>query len=406
MLPKCEALINHIISKNYPQCQFEDIGKFASLLKLSYRPNIITITGTNGKGSTLFALAHFFAYNKISFIAHSSPHFNAFNERINDNGTAISDETLFLILQTIDHAAEALQIRLNYYQVGFLCALCHTESKKPKWLILEVGIGGRVDPANYFDADIAIITYVGLDHMEVLGNSIEQIAWDKAHIARTDKPIIIGEALPSNAYQYLRSINAHIIHAKKRQPQIISMLPPTSLNCALSAIEFIQKNASDYYHIPEDLFQLEIPGRCQHIQASPHIFVDVAHNPDAVSFMLNKLAPYIQNAACVFALFAAQTTKEIHTIYTLANKVVDRWLIADLHDIDPRFKNIQNTRILPTDSNIEYFGSFDDAYQKLFAKIKENDLVIVFGSFTLASKFIHKHQNVNLTNDNHSLSCQ
>ncbi|WP_162902117.1 bifunctional folylpolyglutamate synthase/dihydrofolate synthase [Facilibium subflavum] len=389
-----ESLINHFFDNSYPCCQFNDISLFINALNIQHKPHVITITGTNGKGSSVAVLEHFFEYNNIDYISHTSPHLCDFNERIRHNGQHIDDIALTAILDKLLQVSHILKLKLNYYQIAFLACCIYMNEKKPQWLILEVGIGGRLDPANVFNADIAVITYAGLDHTETLGNTIDEIAWEKAHIARTFKPVVLGEKLPKKAMDYLTEIQAITYYAQLPKIFKQTTLPITSLACALTVIDIIKQNTQ--YRLPQNIHQISIKGRFQVLQNSPTMIADVAHNIDAVKNLFKRLSPYQKSHKRIIAVFAAQKTKDTQAIVQYTKDKVDFWLLPSLQAIDPRFDSVQELKHKDDPHPHLIFNNFTDSYDYLKQIITDQDLVVVFGAFTLIGALLKAYEKQNL----------
>ena len=385
--------IESICTEDYPLCSFDDIQLFLNALSIDqYKPNTIIIGGTNGKGSTVAILESVLNYNNISFVSHTSPHLMQFNERITYNSTMISNQSLIIALTKIQRVVHQFQLRLNYYQISFLCACTYMNFKMPKWFILEIGMGGRLDPANYFDADIAILTYIGLDHTEILGSNVEDIGLEKVPIARSNKPVILGSNMPVSVNNYLNQINANVIDAVIPQSDYYhdTNLPEKSLACALSAISCIRPLLT----IPPNINTLQVPGRIEIIQQNPLIIVDVSHNPDAVSYLFEKFFGYNITYKNCIAIFGAHATKDIKSMIDVAKPYVDQWLIPDLNYIDDCCLVPEDIGQFLYKKNSKFFNCLLEVFKYLKKIVQKEDLIIIFGSFTLVAEWmrIYKQQ--------------
>lgn len=379
---RIEQTIDHITSLDFPQASLNDLRLFLKHLNISYVPHIITVTGTNGKGSTVAILSHILQHNAIDHICHTSPHICFFNERISYNQQPISDHDLLDYLQQIYALCLKLNIKLHYHFISFVSTWLYIQARKPQWVILEVGVGGRLDPANLFDTDIAIITTVALDHCEMLGNTIEKIALEKAHIARAHKPVIVGHNFPQDALDYLTHINANIIYAEHNIDIANDFIHPNSMNCALTAIKHLNSKLS----LPNNLATFRINGRFQTIQDKPLIIADVAHNPQAVAHFFAQIKSLLTQTpkTRVLAIFSANQHKDIVNILQCGHDLIDHWLIPDLNTIDPRFTPLTNRykeTLFP--NNSMFFDNAFAAFDYITANALADDLVIVFGSFVL-----------------------
>ena len=322
-------------------------------------------------------------HNAIDHICHTSPHIRFFNERISYNQQPISDHDLLDYLQQIYTLCLALEIKLHYHFISFVSTWLYIQVQKPKYAILEVGVGGRLDPANLFDADIAIITTVALDHCEMLGNTIEEIALEKAHIARANKPTILGHNVPKSALDYLHQINAKVICAKHDSSINNAFIHPNSMDCALTAIKHLDNKLLT---LPNDLAAYRVAGRFQIIQDKLLMIADVAHNPQAVVHFFTQVKSLLTHTpkTRVLAIFSANQHKDIVNILECGKGFVDQWLIPDLSTIDPRFSPLTNqhkNKLFP--HNSIFFNNATAAFDYITTNTHSDDLVIVFGSFVL-----------------------
>lgn len=167
------------------------IGEVAKRLAINFSfAKVITVAGTNGKGTTCAFLENALIAN-ASVAVYSSPHIKHFNERLRINKQDVADQPLIDAFKRIEVARE--EISLSYYEYTTLAAFIVLMNVKPSYIILEVGLGGRLDATNIIDADIAVITTIDLDHQAFLGNSREAIGFEKAGIMRQDQVIVVGD---------------------------------------------------------------------------------------------------------------------------------------------------------------------------------------------------------------------
>lgn len=381
-----DKIINNIINLDFPTATFKNFQKTLNRLQISYTPKIITVAGTNGKGSTVAILSHIMQCNYVDHISHISPHIQYFNERISHNQKNIKNENLLKYLKKIYSLCIQQKIKLNHYFISFLCTWLYIQDKKPHWAILETGIGGRLDPVNLFNADIAIITTIALDHCEILGDSIEKIALEKAHIARPGKPTIFGSNIPNNAISYLTTIGANIFKANispyRENWKKSIKIHPNSINCALTAISKIEQKL----FIPCNLSEINLPGRFQIIQKeNPLIIADIAHNPQSIDHFFMKIRKLLRHKprTRVIALFTAKKNKDICQIINFGNNLVNLWLIPDLRAIDSNIIFPKYKHEYPFPKNSLFFDYPTAVFKYIEYNIDKNDLVVAFGSFAL-----------------------
>lgn len=280
---------------------------------------IVTVAGTNGKGSTVAYMEQAALSHGLSVGSYSSPHFERFNERIRINGQCITDEAMISALTEVEHARRARS--LSFFEFTTLCALWCFKQAKLDWVLLEVGLGGRLDAVNILDADVSIVTSIGLDHADFLGSDLNQIAYEKASIARKQRPLVIGEPVNYPAFAELEDrvgcIRYHIgrdfqlrplekpsdktsyqtgefcIELGLQKPCNLSelvcdqpKLPKENLATAVQALSLL-KNDWDKTVLAKALATAQLTGRFQKPSADYSLIADVAHN-QAAALVLNQ----------------------------------------------------------------------------------------------------------------------
>ena len=172
---------------------------------------IITVAGTNGKGSTCAMLSQIYLSAGYQVACYSSPHLMRYNERVRINGIEATDQELCVAFAAVDSARLSAEtaIELTYFEVGTLAAMWHFMQSGVDVAVMEIGLGGRLDAVNAFEPSCAIVTAVDLDHQDFLGDTREEIAYEKAGVFRTNVPAICGdEQPPKSLIEYAKSINA------------------------------------------------------------------------------------------------------------------------------------------------------------------------------------------------------
>lgn len=371
---------------------------------------VITVAGTNGKGSCVAFLESIFIQAGFATAAYTSPHLTCYNERIRISAQPVSDKALCEAFAHIDAARGDTTI--TYFEFGTLAALWLFAQHKPDVLVLETGLGGRLDAVNVIDADVAIVTSIAMDHCEWLGNDLDSIGREKAGIARPGRPVVIGDpSPPQGLLQAVRSCGArailygHEFVHKTDDDQwcwqgcahSISNIPLPNLSgehqirnaaCALAAIELLaQRLPVSDDEIRCGIVGVSLPGRFQVIQQPVTVILDVAHNPAAASVLASLLAAHPCNGR-TFAVFAAQPNKDIHGIIEALRSEFDGWFCAPLascehsgHTAD----RVQTIRQL-TQSNVIDVKSVGDAYRQAQNTAKPGDRIVVFGSFLTVSE--------------------
>lgn len=365
---------------------------------------VIIVGGTNGKGSTVAALSAIYGAAGYRVGQFTSPHLLAFNERICINDTPISDKDLCEAFLTIEQQRQ--QTPLTYFETSFLAALWYFKRSSLDVLVLEVGVGGRLDATNSIDADLAIITTVDLDHQDYLGPDIETIGFEKAGILRPHQPFIYADFNPpktvierarvletqmdclGHTYQYdCQDTLLQITIASKATPIIVPM-PQIHLNAAVAAIVATQRLQSRLPIKPEAwttaMQHVWIRGRRQWIKTGPiPLLLDVAHNPQAARLLAQTLQQY-QPQGKVYAVFSALQDKDICGLIRPLSNIIDQWYVTSL--TGKRATPLAQLQALFFDEfacSPKGYAEPKQAYAAAVAEALPGDVIVVFGSFLL-----------------------
>jgi dihydrofolate synthase / folylpolyglutamate synthase len=389
---------------------------------LPLNPNfpIITVAGTNGKGSVCAMLSHIYAQAGYRVGCYTSPHLNRYNERVSVNLQHISDDDLCAAFAAVEAARG--DVALTYFEMGTLAAMGHFCRQNLDVCILEVGLGGRLDAVNVFEPACSIVTTVDLDHMEFLGDTREKIGFEKAGVFRANKLAICGdENPPKNLVDYATTIGAHLALINRdfqisktqtgsqysaentalRLPKI-GLYGDFQLNnaaCALSAVQALQQKLPvTNTSINAALRALTLTGRFQQIHKNPSIIVDVAHNPQAAQ----SLAHNLQASPCAgrtLAVFAMLADKDVEGVISAVAAEIDVWFVADIDNArGAKASELQAKLLKVTDAAaILIYTNVTLALQAAYKNAVKNDRIIVFGSFytvadAVASEFNDLHQ--------------
>lgn len=315
---------------------------------------LILVAGTNGKGSTVAYLESIYSSAGYSTACYSSPHIKQYNERVRIAGQMVSDQQLIEAFEAVEKARNNIQ--LTYFEFGTLAALSIFMQCNPDVIILEVGLGGRLDAVNIVPADISIITSITLDHTEWLGDSVDKIAVEKAGIARNSKPLIIGQLqVPPGLIDKATDIGADLYrsghefsHSQGAESwrwwmgeSCYDPLPfPTMLgnhqleNCAaaLCAIELLAETLPvSIKHIHSGLSSIQLAGRYECVADRPSIILDVAHNVAAAAALAKTLEQH-PVAGKTHAIFAMQSNRELEPFLQSLIRQVDRWYLCELEN--------------------------------------------------------------------------
>lgn len=382
---------------------------------------LIVVGGTNGKGSVCAYLTQIYHEAGYWVGTLTSPHLLRFNERIAINGEAVADD---LIVSAFEHIETArAEIPLTYFEFNTLAAVDVFIRQQVDVMILEVGLGGRLDAVNIFDADVAVITSVDLDHEAFLGDTVEKVAFEKAGIMRAGKPVICAQIpVPHSLSSHAAEVGADLLllgrdfdcHKMEMQqwsyrfhPQKSSLytgeharhaLPIPVLRgnfqlsnaaCALTVLECLSERLPlDIGAIKRGLLRVRHPGRFQVLPGRPVTVLDVGHNPHAARALRSSLIalPYAEKRMAVFSMLA---DKDIDAVLEIIKDQFDCWLIAPL--ALPRGMTVQALQQKFIQHNITAVTAYPDvkeAYQAALSEAGENDRIVVFGSFHTVAEII------------------
>ncbi|HEY9051361.1 MAG TPA: bifunctional tetrahydrofolate synthase/dihydrofolate synthase [Gammaproteobacteria bacterium] len=367
---------------------------------------VITVAGTNGKGSAVALCESILSAAGYSVGCYTSPHLFAYNERIRIDGQNISDARLCDAFEKIDQARG--DVRLTYFEFGTLAALLIFAEQKPDVVVLEVGLGGRLDAVNVIDADVALITTVDIDHVDWLGHDIETIAAEKAGILRSQRPGIYGGLrLPKTVKQKADEVNAALYVAGRDYifqsvgPNLWQFIGPEvryadlprpalkgdfQLQNAAAVIMALSQLQSRLpvteQAIMAGLQQASLPGRFQCLQLNPLVIVDVAHNPQAAQSVASMLQQQ-EISGKTLAVVAMLADKAIDEVVAIMGPVVDAWFTAGLAvprglAADSMAKAVKAHR---SDAKLWPSQTVVDACRQAMQQATPQDRIIVFGSF-------------------------
>lgn len=373
------------------------VAQKANLLQLPGR--VITVGGTNGKGTTCAMLSSILRAAGYRTGVYASPHILHYNERITIDGQLASDEALCEAFNYIEEKRG--DISLTFFEYATLAALYLFQKATLDVVILEVGLGGRLDATNIIDADVSVITSIDLDHCQLLGDTRELIAIEKAGIYRENRPAINGEPdSPVTLKESARKIGAHLVsvgvdyhYTVQKQSwsfqglfrQIddlpIPVLPLPNAVTVLATLEQFERVAGIQISesaIRTGLQQASLPGRFQQIRQKPRVIVDVAHNPHASRYLAQRIQQITDRP--VIAVVGMLKDKDIEHTLNHVIPWVKSWYLADLDG--PRAARADMlAHYLPQSAYRECFHSVPDAYQQALHQAADDDIIIVFGSF-------------------------
>jgi len=366
---------------------------------------IITVAGTNGKGSTCAMLESILSEAGYRVGCYTSPHLLRYNERVRVACQDVEDAALCRAFSAVEAARS--EIPLTYFEYGTLAAVWHFIQSGVDVAVLEVGLGGRLDAVNAFDPSCTIITSIGLDHLDYLGNSRESIGREKAGIYRKNIPAICGDPEPpSTIPTYASTIGAdyHQIgrdfgfDSKNGQWNFwsgitrMAGLPPPALignfqlynaACTLEALRLLSERLPvSQEQIAAGLQHIQLHGRFELHAGSPSVILDVAHNPHAAHGLAENLRRGTVTGRTL-AVFAMLADKDIGGVVREVVDHIDAWFIAGIShargaDADQLAKVLHAE--MPQ-SPVKCYEGVAEAFSQACQSAGENDRIVVFGSF-------------------------
>jgi len=373
---------------------------------------IISIAGTNGKGSTTALLESIYKAAGLRTLAYTSPHMLHYNERIRLDGVDVDDALLIAAFTAIDTAMGVAdsRISLSYFEISTLAAIYLIAKVKPDIALLEVGLGGALDAVNIVDADLAIITTLSIDHVDWLGDDIEQIGREKAGIARSGRALVCGELQPPKSIALLSSENniklyqasadfSYDVDQEQRQwtwkgldqqgnPLVIDHLPLPELpvqnaSTALQALSLLGVPCSEA-QIQQGLAAAKVTGRQQIVKyCGASVLLDVAHNPQSAQYLAASLQA--QNlTAKVHLVLGVLVDKDCQALAQALAPLVVKWHFVSLDVTRGQSAQQLQQKVFELDVGAQRSACYENVEQALLGAIEDaqsDQQVVVAGSF-------------------------
>ncbi|SQI41762.1 Bifunctional protein folC [Leminorella richardii] len=367
----------------------------ASLDLLHPAPFIFTVAGTNGKGTTCRTLEAILMAQGLRVGVYSSPHLVRYTERVRIQGVELAESEHSQAFSRIEQGRGSTS--LTYFEFGTLSALDLFKRAGLDAVILEVGLGGRLDATNIVDPNVAVVTSIALDHTDWLGADREAIGREKAGIFRADKPAVVGEpdmpssiadvAAETRATLYRRGVDWSFDEPREgvwrwqskdieldNLPEPLVPLPNAAT--ALAALCYSGLNVEPDA-IRQGLTQASLPGRFQTIGEKPLRILDVAHNPHAAAYLAQRLSSLPKSGGRVYAVVGMLADKDIAGTLACLKPQVDIWYCAPLEG--PRGAKAELlAEHLP---GARIFTDVAQAWQQALKDARPEDTIVVCGSF-------------------------
>ena len=375
-------------------------------LAIAFACPVITVAGTNGKGSTCALLERMLVAGAYRVGLYTSPHLLRYNERVRIAGSEVTDEAMCAAFAAVEGARE--DIALTYFEFGTLAAFWLFARSDLDALVLEVGLGGRLDAVNIVDADVAIVTAVAIDHVAYLGDTREAIGFEKAGVYRAGRVAICADRNPPNSLlEHALSIGARLLRIGvdydfSAQPGQWSYrgpggarhgLPHPALRgavqlgnaaTALTALDALRDRLPlSMGAVREALVDIELPGRFQVLPGRPVQVLDVAHNPQAAQMLADNLGVMGFHPE-TWAVFGIMADKDIDGVIAALQPRVDRWLVATLPPPRGASAMVLRARLEAAGVAGTAIREFDgpmSAYVAARSAVSEADRIVVLGSF-------------------------
>jgi dihydrofolate synthase/folylpolyglutamate synthase len=368
---------------------------------------VFVVAGTNGKGSTVATLCALLDVLGFRHGSYTSPHIEKYNERVRLNGVPVSDQVLIDAFARIEEVRGDLS--LSYFEFGTLAAIDILARARLEFAVMEVGLGGRLDAVNILDADCAVITPIGLDHQEYLGNDLDSIGREKAGIIRAGRPVICSDpGPPASIVEYAQAKHAPLkqlgrdfrIHERHGYahfsieglemdvplPVLAGKHQLNNMAGALAALfELIPAAISMPAALGQGLRSVSLHGRFEQIQRNPVVWLDVGHNPLAAKVVAGALADAmrvdgIERCVCVLGMLA---DKDAAAVARAFGPLISSWYCAGLGS-DRGQSGLQLANRLSEGNqslDLQVFDTVASALDAALAGCSSTDAVLVFGSF-------------------------
>jgi dihydrofolate synthase/folylpolyglutamate synthase len=410
-LPDWLALLESRHAEVHIDMGLDRVRTVKERMNLKFDCPVIMVAGTNGKGSTCAMLESMLLRAGYRVGLYIKPHFLDFNERARINGDMASDAALVEAFKVVE--SQRGDVDLTYFEFTTLAIMYLLSKSEIDVAILEVGLGGRLDAVNVVDADVAIVTSIDIDHTDYLGETREEIGFEKAGIFRPGKPAICSDPMPPQSLiKHAEEIGADLwllgrdfnYQGDKQQwsyggrsvrrnslayPALRGANQLLNASAALAALEVLRMQLpAGAQEVRTGLALVELPGRFQVLPGRPTVVLDVAHNPHAAATLAQNLGN-MGFHRYTYAVFGIMEDKDIDAVIAPMAQYIDHWCVADL----PSPRSASAAKLVekleahrppgarPDEFSATAFANPAEAFENAMSRAEENDRIVVFGSF-------------------------
>jgi dihydrofolate synthase/folylpolyglutamate synthase len=410
-LPDWLALLESRHAETHIDMGLDRVRTVKERMGLAFACPTIMVAGTNGKGSTCAMLEAILLQGGYRVGLYIKPHFLDFNERARINGEMASDAALVASFEVVESARG--DVDLTYFEFTTLAIMHLLSTSDIDVAILEVGLGGRLDAVNVIDADVSIVTSIDIDHKDYLGDTREEIGFEKAGIFRPGRPAICSDPQPPQSLiDHAADIGADLwligrdfnYQGDKQQwayggrnvrrnslayPALRGANQLLNASAALAALEALRLQLPvGAQEVRTGLALVELPGRFQVLAGRPTTVLDVAHNPHAAAALAQNLGNMGYHRY-TYAVFGIMADKDIADVVAHMAPHVDHWYVAPLpspRSADPAALAALLEQKRPPGAKEEEFSvkTFADpatAFADATSRAGQDDRIVVFGSF-------------------------
>ena len=424
---KIEKILEEIFSLRN-KSRRENIDDLKKVYKLLGEPcknrKVIHIAGTNGKGSTSAFLENIFFYSGHNVGKFTSPHILKYNERIVSNKKMISNEKIQKYYEVIKKILSELKLKINFFEITTFVALLFFEEENLEFIILETGLGGRLDATNVVNSVISVITNVSFDHTAVLGNTLKEIAFEKAGIIKNGEICIFSQNLSEleneinkktkksiNVLKKYKNIDIELDKKnftttikfeddKKIKKFELPLFGKFQGNNFLLSYEIAKRFGISDKDIQNGINHLKLFGRFEIFSKNPFVILDVAHNEDSMKVLFENLSFLYKKNEVIF-ITSMLKTKDFVPIFEKIQEFSDKIFITSLKDVTYGMSSYEIKKEIEKFENKEKFFEkivFEDdilaAYKKA-KKLEKYKAIVICGSFYEIAKFKKLFENKN-----------